>query len=65
MAQIKNYKRDDIDSILRRKARFIDSFMQRWDDMKLDGLISPAFPTCAFKHQDANELAFLVPHLVL
>ncbi|CDW81226.1 amidase family protein [Stylonychia lemnae] len=65
MGQVRKYSSDDIDNILRRRARFVENFMQRWDDMKLDGLISPAFPSCAFKHADANELAFLVPFLAL
>lgn len=34
---------------------------ERWDEMKLDAMIAPCYPHSAFKHEDSEELAFLVP----
>ena len=59
MELIKHYNSEDTDQMLRRKLRVEERFREKWEDLKLDAIISPCFPHAAFKNEDAEELAFL------
>ncbi|CDW76780.1 amidase family protein [Stylonychia lemnae] len=65
LALTKECSRDEIDDVLRRKARFTEDFIQRWEDMKLDAMISPTYPTCAFKFEDQEDIGFSTEYQVL
>jgi fatty acid amide hydrolase len=65
MRNIKNHNKFEIDDILRRIQRFQDSFKQRWNEMRLDAMVSPVFQHAAFRKEEAEELGFFVPFLSL
>lgn len=66
VAQTANYFRpfasDEIDYMLSKKNRFAETFQQKWQDMKLDAIICPAYPLCAFKSTDTVSLGALVDY---
>jgi len=65
MATLKKFTKDEIDTVLRRKARFETRFKEIWDDLQLDGMLCPAFPHAAFRHEDSDELGFFAYYTML
>lgn len=60
-----NFKKLEMDDILRRKARFEGKFKEMWDANKLDGMLCPAYPHSAFKHVDGGVLGLLAYYTAL
>lgn len=39
--------------------------VSKWNDLSLDGLICPAYPSCAFKAKNTEELGSLSDYCML
>lgn len=65
MGSMKKFTKAEVDTFLRRKAKFDTHFKDIWQNLKLDGLICPVFPHSAFRHTEADELGFFAYYTML
>lgn len=59
---LENFTLQDINyfvELLTHRKSYIDEFEKKIKLEKIDAIICPTFGTCAFKHEDADELAFI------
>lgn len=62
---VRPFSSDEIDTLLRRKSKFEESFKTKWDELNIDGLICPVYPHAAFRMTEANDLAFMAHYAQL
>ncbi len=65
MSLLREYSTFEIDEIYKAKDRLEKTFKEKWDSLKLDAVIGPVYPHSAFKHEDAEELAFIADFLTI
>lgn len=61
----RRYTPRQIDEFLTEKNRFEELLLKKWNDEQLDGLICPAYPSCAFKIDYAEQLGTLAEYAML
>jgi len=56
---------DKLEKLLCERSDFMFEMSKRWKDAGIAALVTPCFPTCAFKSEDADDMGVLFDYTFL
>lgn len=54
-----------LEKLLCERADFMLEMSQRWQDAGITALVTPCFPTCAFRSDDADDMGVMFDYTFL
>jgi|TARA_B110000305_G_C19254294_1_gene546301 fatty acid amide hydrolase len=62
---LKKVTNEKFERLMKHRQDFVNQVSLKWQRQGLSALISPVFPTCAYKNEHADELSMLNEYTVL